>query len=490
MSNREWRSNEGSINVVDDADLIRVDQTSPSKGVWGTIRYTTWLFFLCFSLAGVQFVYSIQFAIGTPLFRQKLKVSDANIAIILSTAGPISGFLVQPVIGVLSDACQFRFGRRRPFILGGALLCAAGMAIIGFSAFIGDAIGDSTGDDVSHHWRALIFAISGLWIMNVAVNIMQGPARALVADVVAAEYQQLGNAMVSCTMGLAAVIGNVVGAQFLGTSEPYVYLFSMGIGLVLASTIPTLIVANETPFVRPEGMKVNILSVFVKIYQGFRHMPFNMMRVSLVFFFAWCGYSPFMIYITTFFGKNVNNGNPDADPPTVYQDGVKYGMYAQAGLAAVSLVYSFILPYLVKFLGVRPTWFVTQAMQTACFILFLWFDQLWVAVLLTCVVGLNFTTFNSVPFALVTNMVATADAGMYMGVLNSAGVVAQTVTNSLASPILSWKDQNVAWAIAFGGILAGVASLLVWIVPSVPDQKQDDKERDIDEPTQPLLRDV
>ncbi|ELR25627.1 transporter, major facilitator subfamily protein [Acanthamoeba castellanii str. Neff] len=470
MSSSDWRSNEGSINVVDDADLVRVGQ-KPSLGAWGTIKYTTWLFFLCFSLAGVQFVYSIQFAIGTPLFRQKLKVSDANIAIILSTAGPISGFLVQPVIGVLSDACQFRFGRRRPFILGGALLCAAGMAIIGFSAFIGDAIGDSTGDDVGHHWRALIFAIAGLWIMNVAVNIMQGPARALVADVVDAEYQQLGNAMVSCTMGLAAVIGNVVGAQFLGTSEPYVYLFSsslsvtppgsMGIGLVLASTIPTLIVAGETPFVRPEGMKVNIFSV--------------------------CGYSPFMIYITTFFGKNVNGGNPDADPPTVYQDGVKYGMYAQAGLAAVSLVYSFVLPYLVKFLGVRPTWFVTQAMQTACFILFLWFDQLWVAVLLTCVVGLNFTTFNSVPFALVTNMVATADAGMYMGVLNSAGVVAQTVTNSLASPILSWKDQNVAWAIAFGGILAGIASVLVWIVPSVPDKKQEDAD---DAPTQPLLRDV
>ena len=61
----------------------------------------------------------------------------------------------------------------------------------------------------------------------------------------------------------------------------------MGIGLVLASTIPTLIVAGETPFVRPEGVKVNIFSVFVKIYQGFRHMPFNMMRVCLVFFFSW-----------------------------------------------------------------------------------------------------------------------------------------------------------------------------------------------------------
>ena len=61
----------------------------------------------------------------------------------------------------------------------------------------------------------------------------------------------------------------------------------MGIGLVLASTIPTLIVAGEKPFVRPEGMKVNIFSVFVKIYLGFRHMPFNMMRVCLVFFFSW-----------------------------------------------------------------------------------------------------------------------------------------------------------------------------------------------------------
>jgi len=114
-------------------------------------------------------------------------------------------------------------------------------------------------------------------------------------------------------------------------------------------------------------------------------------------------------------------------------------------------------------------------MQTACFILFFWFDQLWVAILLTSIAGINFTTFNSVPFALVTNMVDVADVGMYMGVLNSASVVAQTATNSLASPILSWKDQNVAWAIAFGGIFAGVASLLVWIIPTI-DKKQLEEE--------------
>jgi hypothetical protein len=72
------------------------------------------------------------------------------------------------------------------------------------------------------------------------------------------------------------------------------------------------------------------------------------------------------------------------------------------------------------------------------------------------------------------------------GVLNSAGVVAQTVTNSVASPILSWKDQNVAWAIAFGGILAGVASLLVWFIPTAGEKKAGEE----DEPTQPLLRDV
>jgi len=144
---------------------------------------------------------------------------------------------------------------------------------------------------------------------------------------------------------------------------------------------------------------------------------------------------------------------------------VKLGMYATACFAAVSFVYSMIMPYLLG-LGVRPVYFLTQVIQCACFIMFLFFDQVYVAFILTSLIGINFTAFNSIPFALMTNMVPSADVGMYMGVLNSASVVAQTVTNSLASPIVSWQDENVAWGIAWGGLWAGAGALLIWALPT------------------------
>jgi len=310
--------------------------------------------------------------------------------------------------------------------------------------------------------------------MNIAVNAMQGPARALVSDLADEDKQQLGNAMVSGVMGLASIVANLIGAQFLNTSEPYLYLFTMGMVCVIASVVPTLFAAQERQHVRKAGEKMQIFGVFVKIYKGFRYMSFDVLRIALVFFFSWCGYSPFMIYATTFFGRNVEGGDPDASPHK-YQEGVKLGMYAQACFAGVSFVYSLMLPYLIRWTGVRITYFTAQALGATCFILFLFFDQLWVAFLLTAAVGVNFTAFNSVPFALLSQVTDPAEAGMFMGVLNSGSVVAQTVTNSAASPIINWKNQNVAWGIAFGGIFAGIASVLVWILPS-PNKRKPSKE--------------
>jgi uncharacterized BrkB/YihY/UPF0761 family membrane protein len=114
--------------------------------------------------------------------------------------------------------------------------------------------------------------------MNVFGNVAQGPARAIVADIVPEDKQQAGNAMVSGVMGLAAVTANIVGAQFFQTAEPYRYLFSkiimcifpilttlqvIGVGFLLLSTIPTLIAGREKPgFDYSAGeKKMNILHV-------------------------------------------------------------------------------------------------------------------------------------------------------------------------------------------------------------------------------------
>jgi len=399
----------------------------------------------------------------------------------LATAGPISGFIVQPIVGVISDRCQYKLGRRRPFILAGTICCAVGMGIIANAQSIGDLLGDNpNGDHASDHKMSLIFAISGLWIMNLCVNIIQGPARAIIADIVPEDKQQAGNAMVSGVMGLAAVTANIVGAQFFDTSQPYRWLFIIGVVFLLLSCLPTMIVAKEERYTPTEGIneeekeKTNIIGIFIKIFRGFKNMPNTMVRVTIVYFLSWAAFSPFMIYITSYFGVNVYGGDPQNNH-SVYQNGVKTGMYALAIFAAIQWMYSLILPQMIKLIKVIPSYLISQLIATACYILFLFFNQIPIAIVLTSMLSINFTTFNSIPFAVVANAAGKKDAGLYMGVLNSASVVAQTVTNLIAGTIVGWKDQNVAWGIAFGGCISVLACFATFFIHAEEEKKIEEK---------------
>eukprot|EP01119_Soliformovum_irregulare_P008412 TRINITY_DN2152_c0_g1_i1.p1 TRINITY_DN2152_c0_g1~~TRINITY_DN2152_c0_g1_i1.p1 ORF type:complete len:490 (-),score=136.14 TRINITY_DN2152_c0_g1_i1:16-1452(-) len=471
------------LDRVEDRNSINLSTPGsyPPRSQQNRLSYLLWLFFLTFSLAGVQFTYSIQFAVGLPLFGEKLKIQTSIVTIILATAGPISGFLVQPVIGVLSDRCTSRLGRRRPFILAGTIICAVGMAIIGNSADLGNLCGDHADSPyASDHKFGIVFAITGLWIMNVCVNVVQGPARAIVADLVADEEQQTGNAMVSLVMGMSAIIANCIGAQFLTRENPYRILFIIGICFILASIVPTMIAAKEERYIPRDGRKTSIISVFRSIGTGFAKMPGPLVRVLIVFFFSWAGYSPFMIYITTFFAERIYGGNTNTDQHAldVYHDGVKVGMYALAIFAGVQMVFSLMMPAIIRKVGFKWVYFLSQILAAGCFIGLFWIHDaqlVYVAATLTALVAINFTAFNSIPFGLVTSTADKEDAGLYMGVLNSASVVAQTVTNIIAGQIVGWQHQNTVWGIAFGGIIAFLGSMLVWTMPTPKAQISEDE---------------
>jgi len=296
---------------------------------------------------------------------------------------------------------------------------------------------------------------------------------------VSEEDQQTGNAMVSLVMGLAAVVANIVGAQFLLSANPYRWLFVMGVIFILLSCIPTMIAAKEEPYVRSPGeTTLGLLGIFGQIWKGFRHMPGPMIRILLVFFFSWAGFSPFMIYITNFFGVNVYHGDPNKGGQYLdnYHEGVKMGMYALAAFAGVQLVYSLAMPYIIKVIRLKPTYFITQLIAAGCFISFYFLDGMVIPVfILTSLVAINFTSFNSIPFGLVTSSANKQDAGLYMGVLNSASVVAQTVTNTAAGQIVAWRDENVSWGIGFGGLLAFLGALLIFTLPNprIEESKRD-----------------
>jgi len=187
--------------------------------------------------------------------------------------------------------------------------------------------------------------------------------------------------------------------------------------------------------------------------------------------------SPLMIYITSYYGKNVFGGDQKNDLAK-YEDGVKMGMYGLALFAGIQWLYSFVLPAIVKTIGVRASYLLSQLLATVCFVLFLFFDKnLPVVLVLTGLLAINFTTFNSIPFALIASDDSKEDAGLYMGVLNSASVVAQTITNLISGAIVLWKNEDVAWGIAFGGILSVIACLCVFLIRPPSTEKATNEER-------------
>eukprot|EP00026_Physarum_polycephalum_P006268 Phypoly_transcript_06310.p2 GENE.Phypoly_transcript_06310~~Phypoly_transcript_06310.p2 ORF type:complete len:223 (+),score=26.27 Phypoly_transcript_06310:1079-1747(+) len=203
-------------------------------------------------------------------------------------------------------------------------------------------------------------------------------------------------------------------------------------------------------------------------------MPNAVVRIFIVFFFSWCSYSPFMIYATIFFAQNVKHADAKTDP-LGYQKGVQLGMYALAVFAGVSTIFSVVLGKWVNKIGIKVTYFSTQLVGTICYA-GLWLcainkvfngstEALIIAMALTGLVAVNFTSFNSIPYALLSDSVANTDVGLYMGVLNSAITISQVVTNTIAGQVIVKEaNQNVAWAIGFGAAVSVIACVLVPIL--------------------------
>jgi Na+/melibiose symporter-like transporter len=432
---------------------------------------TLWVVLVAFSLAGVQFVYSIQFAIGTPLFADKLGFNIDTVGIILATAGPISGFIVQPVIGVLSDSYESRFGRRRPFIFVGALFCAIGMTLIAWCTRIEDFF-VSKGSKSENHLIGRIVAIAGFWIMNLFVNVIQGPSRALVNDLVSENQLQTANSIVVFVMSFSAVTATIVGANFQPASndniqefqkEPFLLLFMVGVVFLLVSIVPTIVAGKEAPYRRKDNdKKPSFVGVFIQIFKAFIGMDREMVKIVLLFFFSWSSYTPIMIYQTQYYSKVVFGGR-------IY--GLRIGMYSLALFNTLLFIYSLISPQIGKKIGIRAVYFITQLIAMACYILTYFIYLIpenykpYYALTLTTLVCFNFNAFNSIPFALVAEITGGKNSGLNMGVLNSAAVVSQTITSLIISfTVLSSPKKDISLAIATGAVSSIIACILVFFI--------------------------
>lgn len=164
--------------------------------------------------AGVQFGWALQLSLLTP-YIQTLGIEHAFSSFIW-LCGPITGLVVQPCVGIWSDKCESKYGRRRPFILVGSLIICIAVTIIGFSADIGYLLGDTKEHCSTYkgtRTRAAFVFVIGFWMLDLANNTVQGPARALLADLSGPDQCNSANAIFCLWMAVGNILGFSSGAS-------------------------------------------------------------------------------------------------------------------------------------------------------------------------------------------------------------------------------------------------------------------------------------
>ncbi len=263
---------------------------------------------MSFGFLGIQFGWGLQMANMSSIY-QFLGADEKDIPI-LWLAAPLTGLIIQPIIGYYSDRTWTRLGRRRPYFLTGAIL--ASLALI--------AMPNSP---------SLWVAAGLLWILDASVNISMEPFRAFVGDMLPKAQRKSGFAMQSLLIGLGAVLSSALpfiltngfGVSKEATVEspipPAVKLaFYIGAGVFMAAVLVTIFTTREYPpedmeeFEREKREKSGVGTAFREIFQGIGSMPTAMKQLSVVQFFTWLALFSMWIYFVPAVGKGVFGGKP------------------------------------------------------------------------------------------------------------------------------------------------------------------------------------
>ncbi|KAK8484357.1 hypothetical protein V6N11_049631 [Hibiscus sabdariffa] len=244
----------------------------------------------CTVAAGVQFGWALQLSLLTP-YIQTLGIEHAFSSFIW-LCGPITGLVVQPCVGIWSDKCTSKYGRRRPFILVGSLMISLAVIIIGFSADIGYILGDTKEHCSTFkgtRTRAAFVFVIGFWMLDLANNTVQGPARALLADLSGPDQHNSANAIFCLWMAVGNILGFSAGASgswhrwfpFLESRaccEACANLkaaFLVAVVFLLFCTVMTLCFAKEVPLSSPANQSACLSDSFPlldeSIQNGFQH---------------------------------------------------------------------------------------------------------------------------------------------------------------------------------------------------------------------------
>lgn len=416
---------------------------------------------MSFGFFGIQFGFALQNANVSRIF-QTLGAELDKIAI-LWIAAPVTGLLVQPIIGYLSDRTWHPFwGRRRPFFFIGAVL--ASLALLAMP-------------NASVLWMAAGL----LWVLDASINISMEPFRAFVGDKLPGSQRTAGFAFQTFFIGIGAVIASLlpyIFTNYLNISntapegvipDSVKYSFYIGAFIFLAAVLWTVFTTKEFPpddINKWEEEKLRtkgFLKGFNEIVRGIGTMPPTMLQLAIVQFFTWLAFFAMWIYTTSGIAQNVYNTTDTTSKN--FQDagdwvGVMFMVYN--GISALA---AFLLPLLAAKIGRRFTHMICLIIGGAGLVSLFFIHNKTALLFPMMCVGLAWASTLTMPYAMLAGALPARKMGFYMGVFNFFIVIPQIVAAAILGFFVNHLFNNESiYALVVGGvsmIIAGILNIIV-----------------------------
>jgi maltose/moltooligosaccharide transporter len=411
---------------------------------------------------GIQYSFGLQQSAVNPIY-DMLGASPDEIPF-LNLAGPVTGLLIQPIIGALSDKTWHpRFGRRKPYFFIGAMLCSICLFFYPFSS-------------------SLWMAAGLLWILDVGNNTAMEPYRAFIADKLDEKQQPLGFQSQSFFTGLGQTLANVSLFVFpmlfigkTGSLPTWVYAsFFLGSVCSIGSIWWSMRTTPEIPPTEKEleemkASPLNVFSPFIEIFEAIKDMPKVMWQLALVYLFQWyalfCYWQNSAKSIALSVWKTTPSENPELYEKAVGWTGLVNGWYN-----VVTFLAAFALVYFVRKSSAKTVHFACLVLAGAGLLAFPFIEnQYWLFPAITGF-GIGWASMMGIPYLMVVHQIPKERYGVYMGIINMMIVIPMIIQNITFGFILrTFLNNNAGYAVALAGILLLIAALATLLIKTKPE---------------------
>jgi maltose/moltooligosaccharide transporter len=425
---------------------------------------------MSFGFLGIQFGWGLQLANMSAIYT-KLG-ADADKIPILWLAGPVTGLLVQPIIGSMSDRTWNRLGRRRPYFLIGAILSSIALFFM---------------PDSSVLW----IAAGLLWILDASINISMEPFRAFVADKLNVTQRTTGFVMQSFFIGVGATLANalpylfrrsgVTGTTASGIPLTVQYSFKIGAAAFLLAVLWTIFTSKEYPpenlqeFERLKKEHRGMAAGIKEIVSAMKEMPLTMRQLAIVQVFTWLG----LFCMWMFFGLATAYhvfGAVD-NQSTLFDRGTEWSGICFAVYSLVCFVVAFALPKLAEITSRKAVHAIALLCGSIGLLsVFIIHDQ-YMLLLSMVGVGIAWASILSMPYAILSGSLPAKRMGVYMGIFNFFIVIPEIIASLTFQPLVKYVFRNnPLYVVMLGGASLLVAALLVLRVHDVADKNVPEAE--------------